>query len=315
MPRQEPRRSQIFSRRHSKISRPRLAVFSAEKTSLRLPQSEKPLSRLFRLCGPCGTRFERNYWPCYNHGMGRIIAIGGGELKDLETLAIDRSIVKLAGKRRPRALFIPTASNDSVGYWNTFQTIYGKKLGCETDVLFLIENTPSRKVIQQKIFSADIIYVGGGNTLRMLRVWRKYGVDLMLKKAYQKGIILSGLSAGAIAWFRYGSSDSRCFMKNGKAKPTLMRVSGLNLLPITVSPHHIREKKLRDPGIKQMMEKTPGIALALDDNAAICIEGDKYKILRSKPDAEIAKVFRMNGKVKKILFPESGLLADLYRKG
>ncbi len=67
-----------------------------------------------------------------------IVAIGGGELKHGETLPVDRAIVKLAKKKRPRALFIPTASGDALGYWETFQAVYGKKLGCQTDVLFLL---------------------------------------------------------------------------------------------------------------------------------------------------------------------------------
>lgn len=246
--------------------------------------------------------------------MPAIVAIGGGELKDLETLSIDRIIVKLAGKKHPKVLFIPTASNDSVGYWGVFQDIYGKKLGCETDVLFLIREKLSQKKIKEKILSADIIYVGGGNTLRMLRVWRKYGVDGLLRKAYEKGSILSGLSAGAIAWFRYGSSDSRRFMKSGRQMESLMRVSALGLLPFTVSPHHIREKKLRDPGIKKMMQRTPGVALALDDNSAILVQDGRYKILRSQPKVKVKKVFRKNGKVEWKDLNESGTLEELVAK-
>lgn len=246
--------------------------------------------------------------------MTTIIAIGGGELKDLETLPIDRAIVKLSKKKHPKALFIPTASNDAIGYWETFQNVYGGKLQCETDVLFLLRERLSKKQIEEKILSADIVYVGGGNTLRMLRVWRKQGVDEILKKAYRKGLILSGLSAGAIAWFRYGSSDSRRFMKNSKQKESLMRVSALGLLPCAVSPHHIREKKLRDPGIKEIMKRTSGVALALDDNSALLVQGGQYKILHSKTGMGIAKVFRKNGKIEKSAVKESGFLNDLFKK-
>lgn len=246
--------------------------------------------------------------------MKTIVAIGGGELKDLETLPIDRVIVKLAGKKHPKVLFIPTASNDSTGYWETFRDVYGGKLGCETDVLFLIREDLSRKEIEKKILSADIIYVGGGNTLRMIRTWRKYGVDDLLRKAYEKGIVLSGLSAGAICWFRYGSSDSRRFMKSGKQVDSFMRVSGLGLFSLTLSPHHIREKKLRDPGIVEMMKRTPGVALALDDNSAILIRDDQYEILCSKPGIGIKKVYRKNGEVKKKVLKEFGKAEELLAK-
>jgi dipeptidase E len=206
--------------------------------------------------------------------MPTIIAIGGGELKDLDTLPIDRAIVKLSGKKVPKVLFIPTASNDSLGYWELFQRVYGKKLGCTTDVLFLTREKRSSKDIERKILSSDITYVGGGNTRRMLRIWRTYGVDKVLEKAYTKGIILAGLSAGAICWFRYGSSDARLFMKHSIQAPTLMRITGLRLVPLTLSPHHIREKKFRDAGLRAIMKRTPGVALALDDNTAIVIQND-----------------------------------------
>jgi dipeptidase E len=243
-----------------------------------------------------------------------IVAIGGGELKDLETLSIDRAIVKLSKKKNPRALFIPTASGDALGYWEVFREVYGNQLGCRTDALFLVREKHSLDQIREKILSADIIYVGGGNTLKMLRVWRKQGVDQILRQAYERGTILSGVSAGAICWFRYGLSDSRRFMKNRKKTDRLMRVSAVGFLPFTLSPHHLREKKLRDPGIKSLMQRTPGVALALDDNSAICFQGDRYTVLSSKRGAGIRKVFSRMKKVEVVTLKEQGLISDLRCK-
>ncbi|MFZ1719968.1 MAG: peptidase E [Candidatus Moraniibacteriota bacterium] len=250
----------------------------------------------------------------FKNATGTIVAIGGGELKDLETLPIDRALVELSPKRHPRALFVPTASNDAFGYWETFQDVYGKKLGCKTEALFLIREKLSQKRTEEKILSADIIYVGGGHTLKMLRIWRKLGVDRLLRQAYEKGTILSGLSAGAVCWFRFASSDSRRFMKNGKKRDALMRVTGLGLLPFTLSPHHVKEKKLRDAGIKKIMTRTPGVALALDDNSAICFQGDRYQMFTSKKGVGIKKVFFKNGKIEVVAIKEKGLMSDLSSK-
>jgi dipeptidase E len=246
--------------------------------------------------------------------MPTLVAIGGGELKDLETLPIDRHIVKLSGKKRPKVLFIPTASNDALGYWEIFQNVYGKRLGCETDALFLVREKLSKKEIELKIFSSDIVYVGGGDTLRMLRIWRKTGTDKVLQTAYNKGVILAGLSAGAICWFRYGSSDSRRFSKSGKRQDVLMRVSGLGLAPFTVSPHHVREKEKRDPGMGAIMARTPGVGLALDDNAALVLQDDRYEVVVSKEGAKARKVFRKSGRVEWRPVERSGSLAELSAK-
>jgi len=143
--------------------------------------------------------------------MGKIVAIGGGELRLNETLEMDRFIVDFSGKDKPKALFIPTASSDREEYIEVFENVYGNTLGCKTDVLKLIEEKTSASAIEEKILSADIIYVGGGNTAMMIDLWGKNKVDLYLKKAYENGTVLSGLSAGAICWFKFGHSDSNRF--------------------------------------------------------------------------------------------------------
>ena len=126
----------------------------------------------------------------------RIVAIGGGEIRTLETYAIDSHIVSLAGKKNPTALFIPTASSDSEGYWEAFQSVYGDRLGCLTQALFLLRGSPDPAIAREMILNADLIYVGGGNTLRLMRAWRRHGIDNLLKTAAKRGVILSGVSAG-----------------------------------------------------------------------------------------------------------------------
>jgi dipeptidase E len=114
-----------------------------------------------------------------------IVAIGGGEIRTRGTAPIDREVIRLSHKKNPRLLFIPTASSDSERYWKHVQKYFGSFLKCKTDVLFLIKQQPSKERIRRQILSADIIYVGGGNTLQMMRVWRRLGVDKLLISAYE----------------------------------------------------------------------------------------------------------------------------------
>ena len=95
-------------------------------------------------------------------------------------------------------------------------------------MLFLIKEQPSREQIRTKISSADIIHVGGGNTLLMMRIWRRLGVDHLLEAAYQDGTVLAGISAGSICWFDSGHSDSMSFYNPRKWK--YINVRGLGLL-------------------------------------------------------------------------------------
>ena len=240
--------------------------------------------------------------------MKKLFAIGGGEIGrpgyPIETTAIDKEIIKQSGKKSPRLLFIPTASKDAGGYIQTVQNYFGKKLGCKVDTLLTVNEAPSLNTIKSKILKADIIYVGGGNTLFMMKQWRKLGVDRVLIEAYNKGIIMSGLSAGAICWFKYGLSDSRII--EGQSQ-NYIRVSGLGIFNITLSPHHIREKS-RKPGLIKLIKKYGGIGLALDDYSAIEVIDDKFKIITSKPQAKAYKVFILDGKLNYKELPKNKFL-------
>ncbi|MFA6601568.1 MAG: peptidase E [Candidatus Paceibacterota bacterium] len=226
----------------------------------------------------------------------KIIAIGGGEIGrpgfPVETTKIDKEIIRLTGKSKPRLLFIPTASSDSEGYARVVEKHFGTILGCKVDTLFLLKQKLSIKEIEDKIFDANMIYVGGGNTLKMMNIWRKYGVDKILVKAGEKGVVLSGVSAGAICWFRSGSSDSRRF---ANPKADLIKVNGINLVPTLFCPHYDFEKD-RKPDLKRLMKKTSGVAIAIDNCCAIEIIDSTYRIISSKKTANAYRVYWKKGK-------------------
>lgn len=133
----------------------------------------------------------------------KIVAIGGGEIgrfeKRVNTTAIDREIVRLSGKKAPRFLFIPTASSENEEYCAAIYKQFSEKLGCRVDILLLKNTDPDPEAIEKRLSKADIIYVGEGNTLSMMKCWRKYGVDKALRKAARRGAVLCGSSAGSIA--------------------------------------------------------------------------------------------------------------------
>ena len=107
-------------------------------------------------------------------------------------------------KKDPISVFIPTATGDNeaykVNYYSTFS-----KLNCFPVHLDFFKRTPD---LEELIKQQDVIFVGGGNTKSMLAVWKDWGLDLILKEAYERGVIMCGVSAGAICWFEEGVTDS-----------------------------------------------------------------------------------------------------------
>lgn len=226
--------------------------------------------------------------------VGKIVAIGGGELRDLETLSIDKEIVKWTGKNNPKALFIPTASNDAEGYWETFQEVYGHKLNCRTDVLCLVRDNLSEKEIAQKILEADLIYVGGGNTQKMIHIWKENKVDKLLEEAFNRGIVLSGLSAGSICWFKYGHSDALSFSEDHDWK--YIKVDGLGFLDAFHCPHYNEDN--REQNFPKMIEKFGEIGIAIENNCAIEFIEEKYRVISSEKNAKAYKIYRQNDNVE-----------------
>lgn len=235
--------------------------------------------------------------------VGKIVAIGGGEIGrpgyPIETTKIDKEIIALTGKKSPRFLFVPTASGDAEGYIDAVRTHFGKRLGLVVDVLCLTQGL-SQSLIEKKVLAADIIYVGGGNTEKMMRVWRKIGFDDMLRKAYERGVVLSGLSAGSICWFSAGHSDSRRMIDK---KNDYIRVSGLGFINALHCPHWNVEQA-RETSLKKMMKTSPGVAIVIDNCAALEVVGDTYRLITSKPGAGAYRLFWSRGKYHRLPIPK-----------
>ena len=167
--------------------------------------------------------------------MSRVICIGGGEIKNRETLAIDEYIAaeakKAAGERRACGLFIPTASHDCMPYYNTFHKVYTGIFDIKTDVALTVGREFDREKMAAKFARADFIYVGGGNTVYMLEQWRETGLTELIRAAFERGVLIAGLSAGAICWFEDMYSDS-------VVEGEYAMYSGLGWIKGKISPHY-----------------------------------------------------------------------------
>ena len=202
--------------------------------------------------------------------MGKIIAIGGGELRERTTLKIDEYIAALAkaraGERRANALFIPTASHDFMPYYNTFHKVYTGVFDIKTDVALTVFKEPDLEKLRQKFEKADMIYVGGGDTVFMIEEWKKSGLLGLIEDAERRGVLIAGLSAGAICWFSDMYTDSAAALGDGGEK--YAQFSGLGWIKGIISPHY----GARMLDFDEIVCYNNARAYGIEDNAALVIE-------------------------------------------
>lgn len=208
----------------------------------------------------------------------RIIAIGGGEIKSKTTLKIDEYIASLAkehaGEKRANALFIGTASHDSMPYFNSFRKTYTSVFDIKAEVALMVYGEMSVEKIAGKIEMADCIYVGGGDTVFMLDKWKEFGIDKLLIDAYNQGKIICGLSAGAICWFKDMYTDYE-IMRGQSSEYTLKK--GLGVLDGAMCPHFNEREKDFTLALKKGVIK--GAYCVENDCAIEFIDGQFSKVI------------------------------------
>ena len=200
----------------------------------------------------------------------KIIAIGGGGFTHESDDTLDQFFLDQCSKKKIKLGFLATASKDDVKKISLFY----KKFENKNLELSHFNLTQKIDGFSSWILNKDIIYVGGGNTSFMLDIWRKNSLDKIFKKAYENGIVLAGVSAGAGCWFDWILSDS--------VGPGLKPLKGISLISGSCTPHSSEEKRINqfELNIKNG-ELPPG--LAIDDGVAVLfIDGKPSEVYSSR---------------------------------
>jgi peptidase E len=224
---------------------------------------------------------------------GHIVAMGGGGFSMEETPVLDDYVLSLTGKPRPRVCFVPTAGGDRDEYIVRFYTRFASVAEATHLSLF------RRKVVDLHAFAAeqDVFYVGGGNTLNMLAVWREHGFVRALADAWRAGKVLAGVSAGSICWFESGITDS--------FGPNLVPMSGLGFLPGSNCPHYDGEAARR-PAYQKAVAEGMAAGIACDDGVgAHYANGQLVRVVSSRKGAKAYRVELVDGTVQEtVMEPE-----------
>lgn len=208
--------------------------------------------------------------------LRQIIPIGGGGFyRDPENLELEKYIIQQSGAASARVAFMPTASGEPDHYVASFYAAF-LKLGCRPSVLTFFKRTPE---LRSFLLQQDVIYVGGGNTKSLLAVWRDWGVAEILHEAWQSGIVLTGVSAGAICWFEGGTTDS--------FGPDLRAFTdGLGFLKGSYCPHYDSEPGRRPLFTSLIAAGMLPAGIACDDGAGAHFVDDELEaVVAGRPGA------------------------------
>jgi len=199
--------------------------------------------------------------------MRQVIAIGGGGFgRTQDSNLIEQFILDQTGKKNPKICFIPTATGDLDPYIVNYYSVFSK-LDCDPSHISFFKRTID---LEEHILKQDAIFVGGGNTKSMLAVWKEWGLDLILKKAYEQGILMSGVSAGAICWFEAGLTDSWA--------SELKMMECMNFIPGSCAPHYDEEPERRPATKKFLEDQSISFMYGIEGGAALHFINEKPKL-------------------------------------
>jgi peptidase E len=217
-----------------------------------------------------------------------VVAMGGGGFSmEPDNPLLDDALLDLArrarGIERPRVCFLATASGDAASYIEGFHTAFDAR-DVEASHLDLFARTVTD--IEGFLLAQDVVYVGGGNTINMLAIWRIHGVDRVLRAAYRAGTVMAGLSAGSLCWFEGGTTDS--------FGPDLQPIhDGLGLIAGSHCPHYDGEPGRRPLYQRLIAEGRLAPGYAADDGAALVFRDETlHTAVASRSEARAYRVER-----------------------
>jgi peptidase E len=218
-----------------------------------------------------------------------ILAMGGGGFTmEPDNPALDEFVLNLAEPVEPRVLFLPTASGDPAMQIASFHERFGGR-ACHATHMSLFRLHGTTRSIFEVLAEQDIVYVGGGSMRNLLAIWKAHGLDEALIEAWRRGVVLCGLSAGAMCWFEGGITKS-----HGPPEP----IDGLGLLPGSFSVHADGEPERLPVWLEAVRSgRLPG-GWAADDGVGLLWRGTELeKVVSSRPVATALRCDAVEGEL------------------
>lgn len=226
-----------------------------------------------------------------------IFAMGGGGFPmEPGNPLLDDYVLTLTGAQEPRILFLPTASGDTTAQINAFYARFGGR-ACVPAHVSLFRLGDLERPLREIVLEQDAVYVGGGSMRNLLAIWRAHGLDTLLTRAWLQGVVLAGLSAGAMCWFQGGVTCS-----GGAPEP----IAGLGLLKGSLTVHADGEPDRLPAWLASVREGALPGGWAVDDGVGLLFRGQRLeRVVSSRPGAAAQRVDALAGElVRHRLEPE-----------
>ena len=215
----------------------------------------------------------------------KLVCIGGGEIPrykngvflPYETKEIDQEIVKLSNKEHPRFLFISIASSHPEEYFEGIKKVY-EELGC---IVKHLDTNKTHNELEKEILNADIIYIGGGNTRHLVEELKDKELDKILIKAYNSGIVCSGLSAGSYCWFKYNYD----------------LIKGMNVINAVNCVHYDQKDEISKNKLYDVVKEKNIIGYAIDNQVALEFIDDDINVIKSNDIKNAYRISSIDGKI------------------
>jgi peptidase E len=213
---------------------------------------------------------------------------GGGFTAPSGDPALDDLVLELSGLREPRILFLPTASGDPTEQIAAFHATYGDRAALAT-VLSLFRRHGDPRSLREIVLAHDVVYVGGGSMRNLIAVWGAHGLGVVLREAWERGVVLAGLSAGAMCWFEGGVTKSF-----GAPEITV----GLGFLAGSLSVHADAEPERLPVFLEAVRSGALPGGWAADDGVGLVFRGEQLeRVVTARPGTWAVRVDAVGGEL------------------
>jgi dipeptidase E len=182
-----------------------------------------------------------------------------------------------------RVLFIPFALHDRAGYAAQARKRF-EAMGCELDS---VHEAKDAKAAGDKVAEAEAIFIGGGNTFRLLDSLYQFDLLLPIRRRVNEGMLYMGSSAGAVV--------AAPTIKTTNDMPIVQPPSfeALGLISFQINAHYLDPDpnsthmgETREVRINQFLEDNETPVIGIREGCIIRLEQGIY-MLKGRTNARI----------------------------